>query len=113
MIKLDRDFWELRTIFFGEDVQGEFVCVVNKETGEIDSYYVDDKIEEGVMKDMERKNRLLKNIKENPSRYLVITAKGRTIYEQIEVMKKHGLVPKDRFPSDEEIEEYKKHVRRF
>jgi len=108
MIKLDRDFWEVRT-FFEEDEQGFSVVVVNKETGEIDCYYMVDEIEKEVMNDLKRKNRLLKNIKENPSRYFVITVKADTVDNQIVLMKEYDFVPEGGFPSAEELENYKKH----
>jgi hypothetical protein len=102
MIKLNCDFYEA-AIFFSEDIEGETVTVIDKDTGELYCYFKDDGTEEAVMKGMERKIELLKNIEENPESYLVLEEFGDTEEEQIEIMKKYDLIPKGGYPESEEI----------
>jgi len=108
IIKLKEDFWETET-YFKEDAEGKGFAIVDKKEGDLYYFFEDDETQIFVtnVDDLVFRDQVLDSIKAGEDRYIRIDEKGVTVDERIEIMKEYNLMPKDGFPSDEELKEEK------
>lgn len=91
-IKLVHDFWTTQT-FFAEVPEGETFIAVDKEEGELHTFFKSDDVEIGTNYNLDEKMKMIETVRENPDRYMVIEEASKTLRGRGSIMEKYNLEP--------------------